>query len=446
MRLQLYDLVMSSTKHLPPPALRVGDRICYQMKGDPQIGFIRWIGVLPAEVLTRGGGGGSSSSSFSSSTASSSFTSAAQLLYAGVEFLNPVGNGNGAVKVKRSTNGKMEDHTIQYFQCRKNHAGFVKLSSLTKLRDQDSSRRHNDSVGSQGSSVSSSNRASVSSIGSSFSRMSFSASFDDDDEEEDELPTTAAKPKIASGVNRYPGRRAFPGSNDSDSSSGATVEASKKKSCPVLAISKCVSEAVKPPSPLHLTSPMSPTSGSRSSSSVASNYKSALCSYWQETGICPIKHNCNFAHGIEEKRLWDAKLRKGRSIAGYDNDNNCDTRGTSAFVAPRSPSNVPSNYKSAICTYWQQNGSCPGEDDCNFAHGNEEKRFWDAQLRKGRGVVPRGIAGYDGNDEDDSINGDPRATRVKTTYRSDGQFSSKAFAKDKADVRKGGRILTSMSK
>ena len=86
------------------------------MKGDPQIGFIRWIGVLPAEVLTRGGGGGSSSSSFSSSTASSSFTSAAQLLYAGVEFLNPVGNGNGAVKVKRSTNGKMEDHTIQYFQ------------------------------------------------------------------------------------------------------------------------------------------------------------------------------------------------------------------------------------------------------------------------------------------------------------------------------------------
>ena len=86
------------------------------------------------------------------------------------------------------------------------------------------------------------------------------------------------------------------------------------------------------------------------------------------------------------------------------------------------------------------------EEVCNFAHGNDERRFWDAQLRKGRSIAPRGGAGFNDDDDDDNNNGDARVSRVKKTYRNDGQFSSKAFAKDKADVRKGGRILTSMSK
>lgn len=99
-----------------------------------------------------------------------------------------------------------------------------------------------------------------------------------------------------------------------------------------------------------------------------------------------------------------------------------------------------SNFKSAICHFWQQTGKCANGDSCHFAHGAEEKRYWDRKLRQG---ASQARFGDDGDDDDDEDNA--RLRRVQRTFRNDGQFSSQAFAKDKRDVRQGGRKLSTLA-
>jgi len=97
-----------------------------------------------------------------------------------------------------------------------------------------------------------------------------------------------------------------------------------------------------------------------------------------------------------------------------------------------------SNFKSVICHFWQQTGKCAYGDSCHFAHGADEKRQWDRKLRRGASH-----GGYDVGE--DAENDDVRQRRVQRTFRNDGQFSSQAFAKDKRDVRQGGRKLSNLA-
>jgi len=102
----------------------------------------------------------------------------------------------------------------------------------------------------------------------------------------------------------------------------------RKSSYPVLAISKCPTKpregfATSPPTSPQYSSSFSSSSSSSSASSYSSpspklpaNFKSVICHFWQQTGKCSNGASCNFAHGIDEKREWDRRLRKGKGIGG----------------------------------------------------------------------------------------------------------------------------------
>ena len=109
--------------------------------------------------------------------------------------------------------------------------------------------------------------------------------------------------------------------------------------------------------------------------------------------------------------------------------------------------NTPSNYKSVICRFWQQTGECQNGELCSFAHGAEEKRHW-VKVRRGEatGEAPRGKNHYDEDGGPQGGGGQAREARVKQTFRNDGQFSSQVFAKNKQEVRKGGRKMSRISK
>ncbi|GMT15461.1 hypothetical protein PFISCL1PPCAC_6758, partial [Pristionchus fissidentatus] len=72
---------------------RIGDRCLLPVKGKSCTAIVRWIGELPGHVS----------------------------VYAGIEFLEPCGNGNGSYRGK------------ELFQTAPDHAGFVMLSSLSPL-------------------------------------------------------------------------------------------------------------------------------------------------------------------------------------------------------------------------------------------------------------------------------------------------------------------------
>ena len=83
-------------------------------------------------------------------------------------------------------------------------------------------------------------------------------------------------------------------------------------------------------------------------------YKTQLCRHWIQNGFCPLDNFCQFAHGDKELRQPNDPLPKnfGRTALGA----------------------VHSNYKTILCKYWKETGTCKYGDACSFFHDNDEKR------------------------------------------------------------------------
>lgn len=69
-------------------------------------------------------------------------------------------------------------------------------------------------------------------------------------------------------------------------------------------------------------------------------YKTEICKYWRERGVCEFADNCAFAHGYDEIR---EKVH------------------------------VPSNYKTKKCRKFHENGFCPYGSRCQFLHLSNQK-------------------------------------------------------------------------
>lgn len=84
-------------------------------------------------------------------------------------------------------------------------------------------------------------------------------------------------------------------------------------------------------------------------------YKTTLCRHWEDYGTCSLADACSFAHGEPEKRGINDPMPDyypGRHYVGA----------------------VHSNYKTQICRNFVQTGVCKFQDNCCFAHGDEELR------------------------------------------------------------------------
>eukprot|EP00747_Dinoflagellata_sp_TGD_P092220 gnl/TRDRNA2_/TRDRNA2_165330_c0_seq1.p1 gnl/TRDRNA2_/TRDRNA2_165330_c0~~gnl/TRDRNA2_/TRDRNA2_165330_c0_seq1.p1 ORF type:complete len:334 (-),score=62.18 gnl/TRDRNA2_/TRDRNA2_165330_c0_seq1:136-1089(-) len=76
------------------------------------------------------------------------------------------------------------------------------------------------------------------------------------------------------------------------------------------------------------------------SKSKPGTYKTTMCRFFEQTGVCPSGFECTYAHSQEE-------LTAGQAAKGY---------------------------KMKLCKFWEENGTCDRGASCTFAHGINDMR------------------------------------------------------------------------
>ncbi|KAJ1898776.1 hypothetical protein LPJ71_006105, partial [Coemansia sp. S17] len=104
-------------------------------------------------------------------------------------------------------------------------------------------------------------------------------------------------------------------------------------------------------------------------------YKTRLCEKFEQEGECPYNQKCVFAHGA-------AELREREIVPANEPRSNLNERQRdyaspqSARVSQNPGLKFNSNplYKTRLCQRFTEQGDCPYNDKCQFAHGDQELR------------------------------------------------------------------------
>ena len=87
-------------------------------------------------------------------------------------------------------------------------------------------------------------------------------------------------------------------------------------------------------------------------------YKTALCKNYIQNHSCPYGDKCQFAHGEQELRSFNAQPQNMMYSLGMNQKNQ----------------NNMLNYKIVKCKNWEKDKSCKYGAHCTYAHGEEELR------------------------------------------------------------------------
>eukprot|EP01012_Entosiphon_sulcatum_P061529 TRINITY_DN87161_c0_g1_i1.p1 TRINITY_DN87161_c0_g1~~TRINITY_DN87161_c0_g1_i1.p1 ORF type:complete len:295 (-),score=40.17 TRINITY_DN87161_c0_g1_i1:140-982(-) len=127
-----------------------------------------------------------------------------------------------------------------------------------------------------------------------------------------------------------------------------------------------------------------------------SNFRTRFCRNWLVAGDCPYGESCRFAHGAAELREATTAYTEPyfqdpfpQQFVGFGSF----TPAFAPFISlpPSPPVGMeqqvtlpqmdgtkppldPSKYKTKMCRNWKRYGSCPYENVCAFAHGEQELR------------------------------------------------------------------------
>jgi hypothetical protein len=114
---------------------------------------------------------------------------------------------------------------------------------------------------------------------------------------------------------------------------------------------------------------------------LAERFKTKLCQKYESHGHCPYEARCMFAHGHHDMRSKEMNYR----------DNLVTEEAIKSFMAIRyggaateqTRSILADRFKSKLCDKYQRLGECPFEHRCMFAHGEEDLRTTEMNLRDG---------------------------------------------------------------
>ena len=87
-------------------------------------------------------------------------------------------------------------------------------------------------------------------------------------------------------------------------------------------------------------------------------YKTALCKKYMQNQSCPYGDKCQFAHGEQELRSFNAQPQNMMYSLGMN---------------PKNQNNML-NYKIVKCKNFEKDGTCKYGQHCTFAHGDKEVR------------------------------------------------------------------------
>jgi len=106
-----------------------------------------------------------------------------------------------------------------------------------------------------------------------------------------------------------------------------------------------------------------------------SKFKTAICKHFTQTGQCHMGAKCHFAHGKEELRDFNDPIPQGVTPMIRTPKQTWDFAGQQQQGGQSINSNQSSggNYKTAKCKFFEK-GYCKYEQNCSFAHGDQDLR------------------------------------------------------------------------
>jgi hypothetical protein len=116
---------------------------------------------------------------------------------------------------------------------------------------------------------------------------------------------------------------------------------------------------------------------------LAERFKTNLCQAFGRRGRCEYEARCMFAHGSEDLRSKDMNLLDGLVTDDAIRNFAAERYGATAVMVDPHRSILAERFKTRSCENFKRHGECSFAHRCMFAHGEEDLRTTEKNIRGG---------------------------------------------------------------
>jgi hypothetical protein len=116
---------------------------------------------------------------------------------------------------------------------------------------------------------------------------------------------------------------------------------------------------------------------------LAERFKTNLCQAFERQGRCEYEARCMFAHGSDDLRSKEMNLLDGLVTEDAIRNFAVERRGAAAVMVDPHSSIPAERFKTRSCENFKRHGECTFAHRCMFAHGEEDLRTTEMNLRSG---------------------------------------------------------------
>jgi hypothetical protein len=114
---------------------------------------------------------------------------------------------------------------------------------------------------------------------------------------------------------------------------------------------------------------------------LADRFKTRLCETFERQGRCEYEARCMFAHGSDDLRSKEMNLLDGLVTDDAIRNFTVERYGAAAVMVDPHSSILAERFKTRSCENFKRHGECSFAHRCMFAHGEEELRTTEMNLR-----------------------------------------------------------------
>jgi hypothetical protein len=115
---------------------------------------------------------------------------------------------------------------------------------------------------------------------------------------------------------------------------------------------------------------------------LADRFKTKLCETFEREGYCSYDARCMFAHGSDDLRSKEMNLLDGLVTDDAIRNFAAERYGAAAATVDPNRSIVADRFKTRSCENFKRHGECSFAHRCMFAHGEEELRTTEMNIRR----------------------------------------------------------------
>jgi hypothetical protein len=116
---------------------------------------------------------------------------------------------------------------------------------------------------------------------------------------------------------------------------------------------------------------------------LAERFKTNLCQAFERQGRCEYEARCMFAHGSDDLRSKEMNLLDGLVTEDAIRNFAVERYGAAAVMVDPHRSILAERFKTRSCENFKRHGECSFAHRCMFAHGEEDLRTTEMNIRSG---------------------------------------------------------------